>query len=130
MQLTVYPDPDHKYAFDGELTLIDNQVNTGTGSLLLEGTLPNEKKILWPGHFVDVRLILDEKKGALLLPSEAVMVGQKGHYVYVVKSDSTIEVRNVKVGQVYDRQVYRYRIGNHTLMIEWSKKDSSISIQG
>lgn len=104
LQLTVYPDPDHKYAFDGELTLIDNQVNTGTGSLLLEGTLPNEKKILWPGHFVDVRLILDEKKGALLLPSEAVMVGQKGRYVYVVKSDSTIEVRNVKVGQVYDHK--------------------------
>lgn len=101
LKLIVYPDPAHKHAFTGDLTLIDNQVNTGTGAILLEGTLPNEDKILWPGHFVDVRLILDEKSGALLLPNDAIMIGQKGHYVFVVKSDSTIEARNVKVGQRY-----------------------------
>jgi len=101
LKLIVYPDPAHKHAFTGDLTLIDNQINTNTGSLLLEGTLPNEEKLLWPGHFVDVRLILEEKKGALLLPNEAVMQGQKGHYVYVVKSDSTIVVKNVVVGQRY-----------------------------
>ncbi len=102
LKLTVYPDPAHKHAFEGELTLIDNQVNTGTGAILLEGTLPNQEKALWPGHFVDVRLILDQKKGALLLPSDSVMIGQKGHYVYIVKPDSTIEARPVKVGQVYE----------------------------
>jgi multidrug efflux system membrane fusion protein len=102
LKLIVYPDPSHKSAFSGELTLIDNQVNTGTGAILLEGTLPNEEKILWPGHFVDVRLILDLKKGSLLLPNEAVMVGQKGRYVYIVKPDSTVEARNVKVGQIYE----------------------------
>jgi multidrug efflux system membrane fusion protein len=102
LKLIVYPDPAHKHAFQGELTLIDNQVNTNTGSILLEGTLANEEKILWPGHFVDVRLILDQKKDALLLPIEAVMIGQKGRYVYVVKPDSTIDARTVKVGQAYD----------------------------
>jgi multidrug efflux system membrane fusion protein len=102
LKLIVYPDPSHSHAFNGELTLIDNQVNIGTGSLLLEGTLPNEEKVLWPGHFVDVRLIFDQKKGALLLPIDAVMIGQKGHYVYIVKSDSIVEARNVKVGQAYD----------------------------
>lgn len=102
LKLIVYPDPAHKHHFEGELTLIDNQVNTGTGAILLEGTLPNDDKTLWPGHFVDVRVILDEQKGALLLPNEAVMNGQNGPYVYVVKPDSTIEVRNVKVGQEYD----------------------------
>lgn len=104
LKLIVYPDAARKHAFEGELTLIDNQVNTGTGALLLEGTLPNEEKALWPGHFVDVRLILDQKKGALLLPNEAVMIGQKGHYVYVVKPDSTIEARTVKAGQVYEEK--------------------------
>ncbi len=102
LKLIVYPDAAHKYPFSGELTLIDNQVNTGTGAVLLEGTLPNEEKVLWPGHYVDVRLILGDQKGALLLPTDAVMVGQKGHYVYVVKSDSSIEVKNVKMGQRFD----------------------------
>lgn len=102
LKLIVYPDAAHKHPFSGELTLIDNQVNTNTGAILMEGTLPNEEKLLWPGHFVDVRLILDEKKGALLLPTDAVMVGQKGHYIYVVKPDSTIEMRTIQIGQRYD----------------------------
>ena len=102
LKLIVYPDPAHKHAFYGDLTLIDNQINTNTGALLLEGTLPNDENILWAGHFVDVRLILSEKKNAILLPNESVMVGQKGHFVYVVKPDSTIMVKNVKIGQRYD----------------------------
>ncbi len=102
LKLIVYPDAAHKHAYEGELTLIDNQVNTNTGAILLEGTFPNDDRMLWPGHFVDVRLILAEKKGALLLPNEAVMVGQKGHYVYVVKADSTIAAKTVKIGQRYD----------------------------
>lgn len=101
LKMTVYPDPAHRYGFDGELTLIDNQVNTGTGAILLEGTFSNDEKLLWPGHFVDVRLVIGEQKGALLIPNEALMVGQKGHYVFTVKPDSTIEVKNVKAGQRY-----------------------------
>ncbi len=102
LKLIVYPDPAHKHPFEGELTLIDNQVNTATGAVLMEGTLPNKEKILWPGHFVDVRLILNEEKGVFMLPNDAVMIGQKGHYVYLVKEDSTIDVRFVKIGQRYD----------------------------
>jgi multidrug efflux system membrane fusion protein len=101
LKLIVYPEPSHQRGFKGDLTLINNQVNTGTGALLLEGTLSNEESLLWPGHFVDVRLILDEVKGAILLPNDAVMVGQKGHYVFVVKPDSTVEAKTVKVGQRY-----------------------------
>lgn len=104
LKLIVYPDVAHKCGFEGELTLIDNQINTGTGAILLEGTLPNEKKALWPGHFVDVRLILDQKEGTLLLPSDSVMIGQQGHYVFIVNPDSTIETRSVKVGQTYENQ--------------------------
>ncbi len=102
LKLVVYPDPAHKHSFSGDLTLIDNQVNTDTGAILLEGTLPNDEKILWPGHFVDVRLILSEKKNAILVPNQAVMVGQKGHYVFVVKADSSIIDKPVKIGQRFD----------------------------
>lgn len=101
LKLIVYPDPAHKHAFEGELTLIDNQISTDTGTVLLEGTLPNADKLLWPGHFVDVRLILSEKKNGIVIPNECVMIGQKGHYVFVVKPDSTVVAKIVKVGQRY-----------------------------
>lgn len=101
LKLIVFPDPAHKHAFEGMLTLIDNQISTDTGTVLLEGTLSNDEKILWPGHFVDVRLILSEKKDGILVPNEAVLIGQKGHYVFVVKPDSTVVAKNVKVGQRY-----------------------------
>lgn len=106
LPITVYPDPARKMGFSGELTLINNQIVTGTGALLFEGTLQNEEKLLWPGHFVDVRVVYDTKKDALLLPTEAVMVGQNGRYVYVVKADSTIEVHNVQIGQHYEDNKY------------------------
>jgi multidrug efflux system membrane fusion protein len=101
LTLYAFPDPEHKSAFKGNLTLIDNQVNTNTGSILLEGTFANEEKILWPGHFVDVQLILSEQNNALLVPTEAIMVGQKGHYVYVVLANGTVEMRPVTAGQRY-----------------------------
>jgi membrane fusion protein, multidrug efflux system len=104
LDVVVYPDPTQNHGFEGKLTLIDNQVNIGTGAILLEGTLSNEEKALWPGHFVAVRLILGQKKGALLLPSDSVMIGQNGRYVYIVKPDSTVEARNVTVGQTYENK--------------------------
>lgn len=103
LELYAFPDPSHQCIFKGDLTLIDNQVNTNTGSILLEGTFANEEKILWPGHFVDVKLILGTQKNALLLPTEAIMVGQAGNYVYVVKGNSTIEMRPITVGEKYDQ---------------------------
>ncbi len=101
LKLFVYPDPAHSHQFEGALTLINNQINTSTGTVLLEGTLPNDSKLLWPGHFVDVRVILEEEKKALLIPTEAVVVGQSGHFVYVVNDQSTIEMRPIKAGQVH-----------------------------
>jgi multidrug efflux system membrane fusion protein len=102
LTLYAYPDSSHKRAFKGELTLINNQVNTQTGSLLLEGTFANEEKLLWPGHFIDIRLILSEQNNALLVPAEAIMIGQAGHYIFIVNNKSTVEKRMVKVGQRYN----------------------------
>lgn len=87
---------------EGTLSLIDNTVDENTGSILLQAKFPNEDKKLWPGEFVDVRLILETKKEAILIPSEAVLMGQEGPYIFILKSNNSVEQRNVVVGQKED----------------------------
>lgn len=108
LKLQVFPDSSHAVAYDGMLTLIDNKVNENTGSILMEGTFANGDKLLWPGHFVDVRLILDEAPNALLVPTSSVLVGSSGHYVYVVKLDGTVERRDIKMGQRHGEKTVIY----------------------
>ncbi|MBS0647874.1 MAG: efflux RND transporter periplasmic adaptor subunit [Verrucomicrobia bacterium] len=84
---------------EGDLFLINNAVDENTGTILLQSMFTNSDQKLWPGEFLDVRLILEIKKNALLLPSQAVQIGQDGPYVYLVKSDRTVELRKVKTGQ-------------------------------
>ncbi len=83
----------------GELTFIDNTVNTSTGTILLRGTFPNADRVLWPGQFVDARLRLAVRPDAVVVPSEAVQTGQQGAYVFVVKPDLTVESRPVEAGE-------------------------------
>lgn len=99
LKIQVFPDVSHSQSYEGVLTLIDNQVNENTGSILMEGTLANEDKLLWPGHFVDVRLILDELENAMLIPTQSVLSSASGHYVYIVKADGTADKKEVKIGQ-------------------------------
>jgi multidrug efflux system membrane fusion protein len=89
----------------GDLFLINNQVDEKTGTILLQSLFENRDRKLWPGEFVDVRLVLELKKDAVLLPIQAVQIGQEGPYLYVVKSDSTVELRKVKTGQKEDDRV-------------------------
>lgn len=90
---------------EGNLFLINNQVDETTGMILLQALFTNGDQRLWPGEYLDVRLILEIKKDAVLLPSQAVQIGQDGPYLYVVKSDQTVELRKVKTGQKEDDQV-------------------------
>ena len=82
----------------GELTFVDNAVDTTTGTILLKATFPNEDGRLWPGQFVKISIQLDELTNAVVVPSQAVQVGQNGKMVYVVKPDMKAEVRAVKAG--------------------------------
>ena len=84
---------------EGELTLINNQVDPATGAILLKATFPNADKALWPGSFVNVSLTLGTRKGAVVVPENAVQEGQQGNYVFVVKADGTADMRPVTVGQ-------------------------------
>jgi membrane fusion protein, multidrug efflux system len=84
---------------DGEVTFLDNSVQDGTGTIKLRATVPNTEHALWPGQFVNVRLILNIEKDAKLIPNEAMQIGQQGPFVFIVASDGTAEQRNITPGQ-------------------------------
>ncbi|HKF42045.1 MAG TPA: efflux RND transporter periplasmic adaptor subunit [Thermoanaerobaculia bacterium] len=83
----------------GTLTFLDNAVADATGTVKLRATLGNADHRLWPGRFVRVRLLLSTLPGAILVPAVAPQLSAKGSFVYVVKPDSTAEMRAVKTGQ-------------------------------
>ena len=85
---------------EGTLAFVDNAVDTTTGTILLKGTFPNTDGALWPGEFVNVRLRLYVDQDALTVPRRAVVSGQEGSYVFVVKRDSTAETRPVTVDRM------------------------------
>jgi multidrug efflux system membrane fusion protein len=84
----------------GYLTFVDNTVDTTTGTIKLKGTFENGDHRLWPGQFSNVLLRLAEDENATVVPSQAVQTGQRGDQIWVVKSDSTVEERDVKIGRV------------------------------
>ena len=89
----------------GELTFIDNTVDTSTGTIKLKGTFPNKQHKLWPGQFVNVGLRLTTRNNAVVVPNQAVQTGQDGTYVYVVGEDRAVSVRPVKTGPRIDQDM-------------------------
>jgi multidrug efflux system membrane fusion protein len=81
----------------GSLAFIDNAVDRVTGTIKLKAEFKNTERRLWPGQFINVALTLTTQPGAIVIPSEAVQVGQEGQHVFVVKPDKTVEVRPVTV---------------------------------
>jgi multidrug efflux system membrane fusion protein len=88
----------------GAVTFMNNTVDASTGTIQLKATFPNTDNALWPGQFVDVALTLTSER-AVLVPTQAVQAGQQGPYVFVVKPDSTVESRSVKVGRRLAREL-------------------------
>lgn len=81
----------------GKLTLIDNQVDTTTGTIHLKASFDNAHAQLWPGQFVNARLILSMRKGAVTVPATTVQQGPDGYYAYVIKPDQTVERRTLEL---------------------------------
>lgn len=84
----------------GTLSFVDNNVDESTGTVLLKATFPNDQETLWPGQFVNVNVVLGEEPGRIVAPAPAVQTGQQGQYVFVVKTDDTVELRPVKVNRI------------------------------
>jgi multidrug efflux system membrane fusion protein len=81
----------------GKVSFIDNAVDSTTGTIKLKGTFQNADHALWPGLFVQVTLNLTTDPSAIVVPANAVQASQNGQYVYVVKADKTVELRDVTV---------------------------------
>ncbi len=85
----------------GELSFLDNAVDSATGTIRLKATYANESNTLWPGQYVTVLLQLANEPGRIVVPTQAVQSSQKGTYVYVVKSDLTVETRPVTIQRTH-----------------------------
>ena len=86
-------------AREGKLTFLDNSVQEGSGTVKLRATLANGDRRFWPGRFAKIRLVLATQRDAVLVPAEAPQLSAKGSFVFVVKNDSSAELRPVKLGQ-------------------------------
>jgi membrane fusion protein, multidrug efflux system len=84
----------------GKLTLIDNQIDPATGTIRLKGTFDNTDEALWPGEFVNTRLVVGIDKNAVTVAARALQRGPNGEYLFVIKPDMTVEIRNVEVAEV------------------------------
>lgn len=82
----------------GTVNFLNNAVDRNTGTIQLKGTFPNSDIRLWPGQFVDVVLRLEERPNTVTVPASCVQTGQAGSFVYVVKPDNSVEMRQVRPG--------------------------------
>jgi len=107
LQVTALDRTDaHPIASGGVLKVVDNQIDTSTGTFRLKSEFPNANNELWPGQFVNVRLLVNTVDGGLVIPAQAVQRGPDGDYVYQVQADSTVKMQAVTVaGEVGDSHV-------------------------
>jgi membrane fusion protein, multidrug efflux system len=93
------PSDPETNARPGKVEFLDNAVQNATGTVNLRATISNPDRHFWPGQFVNVKLVLDTQKGAVLVPSQATQISQQGPFVFVIKADDTAELRPVTLGQ-------------------------------
>jgi len=101
LKVEISPAGDSNGPYSGDLQMIDNTIDETTGTISLRAIISNPDRILWPGQFADVKLIVSTAKDAVLVPGAAVQLGQKGMYTYVITDDNKADLRDeITVGQV------------------------------
>jgi multidrug efflux system membrane fusion protein len=85
---------------EGKLAVIDNQIDTTTGTLKLKATFANENLRLWPGQFVNTRLLLNTLTNGVVVPASVVQRGPDGAFAFVIQPDETVQMRTIKVTQI------------------------------
>lgn len=88
----------------GTISFLDNAVNPATGTIKLKGTFANKAHKLWPGQFTDVVITLASRQNAVVIPSHAIQTSQQGEFVYVVKQDNTVEMRQITSAATADEE--------------------------
>jgi multidrug efflux system membrane fusion protein len=90
---------------EGSIDLVDNQVDQSTGTIKLKASFPNEQLKLWPGNFVNGRIVVDERKAGVTVPAAALRHGPRGDFIWVVSAAKKAEFRSVAAGQSIDGRV-------------------------
>lgn len=112
---------EEENVFQGKLDLIDNTIDEATGTFALRASVKNEERTLWPGQFVNVKLILTTQKDAVLVPYAGPQIGKEGHYVFVISRGNTADLRQVKLGSRQD---------DYVVVQEGVKTGESVVVQG
>ncbi len=102
LSVAAAPPNDTAQPASGRISFVDNAVDQATGTIKIKATFPNNDRRLWPGQFVNVAVTLTTDPHAIVVPSVAVQAGQQGPFVFVVKSDQTVELRPVVVARTKD----------------------------
>jgi membrane fusion protein, multidrug efflux system len=97
LSVEAYDSDDQNKLATGSLLTIDNQIDQTTGTGRLKAMFNNQDNMLWPNQFVNIRLLLETHRDTIVVPSAAIQNGPQGSYVFVVKADKTVEVRQVTV---------------------------------
>tara|TARA_B100000965_G_scaffold394260_1_gene406186 strand:- start:1931 stop:3007 length:1077 start_codon:yes stop_codon:yes gene_type:complete len=91
--------------YDGVVNVMDNQIDPNTGTIHLQGSIPNPDYALWPGQFIYGWIKLKELHDVSIVEQSAIAIGDKGPYAYVVKSDNTVELRELVVGETFKEKI-------------------------
>jgi membrane fusion protein, multidrug efflux system len=100
LKVFAYDRDNTKPISEGTLAVVNNQIDTTTGTIQLKATFANDDGKLWPGQFVNSRLLVTTQTGALVVPASVVQRGPQGSFAYVVNSNNVAEMRPVTVGQI------------------------------
>jgi multidrug efflux system membrane fusion protein len=101
LETKIFPISSDGISGKAEVNFINNTIDRKTGSLKLRALMANPDNKFWPGQSVRVKVLLKTLKDAVLVPSDAVSLGQRGRYVFVIKDDKSVEMRLVEIGQVH-----------------------------
>jgi multidrug efflux system membrane fusion protein len=98
LPVTAYSSDNSTVIASGTLYAISNQMATSTGTVTLRATFPNDDEALFPNEFVNIKILVDTLRQAVLVPTPAVLSGAPGDYVYLVNSNDTVSVRKITLG--------------------------------
>ena len=141
LSVIAYGQDDHTKLDEGTLLLVNNTISQSSGTAQLKATFPNASRALWPGEFVNVRLIVGVHHGVVNLPLSALQQGQDGAFVFVVLPDGTVRQRPVNVAETLDGRAVidrglrpndhvvtegQYRLSNGATVAEVSPTDPHV----
>jgi multidrug efflux system membrane fusion protein len=121
VEVTAYNQDNTRALSKGTLLLIDNFVDQASATMRLKAMFANEDDKLWPGDFVNARVLLDVKKDVLAIPSPAIQRGPDGVFTWVVKPDGVAEARPIKVGPA---------TGDHTMVMSGLSEGERVVVNG